>query len=486
MGNFLILCWYYRLIIFAMRQLKFALSGFFIFLFCPFLFGHENQANTQNESHPAVGFLSQYIQIPSVSGNEKEAGMFFAEACRQEGLHVRVFTDDIDSYNFAASLYPLSSGKPNIIFLTHIDVVPEGDITQWTHPPYGGVIADGHVWGRGAIDNKGHGVMQFFALKSFVEKASEMDLPYNFTMLAVSNEEMYGDLGAGLVTKLFFDELNAVAVYGEGGVGIAGVVNAQPELVLFGIEVAQKRALWFRIEASDATSGHGSMPLDVYPASQVVQAANAILNQKSKVTIVPSVQNMFHAIGTHERGLRKLALKNIRCFAPFIAGQLRDDEFTRTLVTNTISLTNLGGGDGAYNQMAQEAWATFDARLLPGVTTEDFLANIKKSISDYEVELKIIAELPPSPESERGIYYKALEQAVLENFSDASVGPILFPAINDLLYFRRLGVPSYGLVPAILDAEHIFSIHNIDERLPITGLIDGIEVYISLINLLIR
>jgi acetylornithine deacetylase/succinyl-diaminopimelate desuccinylase-like protein len=228
------------------------------------------------------------------------------------------------------------------------------------------------------------------------------------------------------------------------------------------------------------------VPLDVYPASQLVQAANAILNQKSKIRIVPSAQKMFHAIGTHEKGLRKLALKNIRCFAPLIAGQLRNDDLISSLVTNTISLTNLGGGDGAYNQMAYEAWATFDARLLPGVSTEDFLANIKSSISEYEVEIIIIEEIPPSPDSEIGPYYQVLEEAVLEIYTDASVGPILFPAINDLLYFRRLGVPSYGLVPAILDTEHIFSIHNTDERLPITGLLNGIEVYKSLINLLTR
>lgn len=143
----------------------------------------------------AAQLLSSYIQIESVSGNEIDAGIFLSELSEQKGLHVRVFTQEINSYNFAASLYPLELGKPNVIFLNHIDVVPSGEDSLWTYPPYSGTIADGFVWGRGAIDCKSLGIMQLMAVAHFVGFAAEIDLPYNFTMLAVSNEELGGKLG---------------------------------------------------------------------------------------------------------------------------------------------------------------------------------------------------------------------------------------------------------------------------------------------------
>ncbi|HDS06021.1 MAG TPA: hypothetical protein ENO05_00210, partial [Bacteroides sp.] len=84
----------------------------------------------------ASRLLSTYIQYPSVTGNEKPAGEFLSKLCSDRGLNVRVFTDEDDSYNFAASLYPLRSGKPNIILLNHIDVVSEADLSNWREVPF--------------------------------------------------------------------------------------------------------------------------------------------------------------------------------------------------------------------------------------------------------------------------------------------------------------------------------------------------------------
>lgn len=461
---------------------------YFLILFLFFLssqvIGSILQDNNEPENHPAALFLSNYLKVPSVTGSEKAAGEFLAQACHDHGLHVYVFTDEIDSYNFAASLYPLELEKPNIVFLTHIDVVPEGDEALWTYHPYSGAIANGHVWGRGAIDNKGHGVMQFFALVSFVQEAKQREMPYNFTLLAVSNEETDGSLGAGVITNLFLDQLNPVAVYGEGGIGMAGLVKAQPDLLMFGIETAQKKALWFKIESNGSETGHGSVPIPLYPASEITKAANAVLSGKNKIKLLPVVEEMLNNIGEEETGLRKLVLKNFRVLSPLVGNQVRKEEMMNALLTNTVTLTNLGGGGGAYNQMAQDAWATFDARLLPGTSSESFLSGIRKKIAAYDVELVVIKDFPHAPVSPKGRFFKALEKAVLDVFREARVTPILFPAVNDNFYFRQKGVPTYGLVPCVLTTDHLLSIHNIDERIPIKALEEGIAVYQSLIRTL--
>lgn len=434
----------------------------------------------------AAQLLSEYVQIASVSGNERKAGEYLAQLSRDHHLHVRVFTNDPDSYNFTASLYPLDQGKPNILLLNHIDVVPAGEDSLWTWPPFSGAIEDGFVWGRGSIDNKAMGIMQLLALASYVDLAAERDLPYNVTMLAVSGEEVGGAKGAKRMADDFLDDLHASVVYGEGGTGLRGVVQAKPDTPYFGIEIAQKTGLWFTIQASDPVSGHGSVPQHVYPAKEVAKAAASLLTARQPLIVTPAARQMLRHIGTHEKGLRKLALRNIRFFRHLIGNTLRGDPITNALLTNTITLTDLGNSAGAYNQVAHSAWATFDCRLLPGTSPEDFLKANRKYLGNMFDHIKIIGQASESGTSETGRYYDALDQAVMEVFEDAITGPIIFPAHNDNSFFREKGIPSYGLLPVILSLELVESIHNINERINIESLDHGIAIYQALIHHLLN
>jgi carboxypeptidase PM20D1 len=433
----------------------------------------------------AALLLSLYVQQESVSGNELDAGVFFAAKCLELGLHVRIFTTDTNSFNFAASLYPLQEGKPNVIFLNHIDVVPAGDQEAWTHSPFSGTIADGYVWGRGSIDNKALGVMQLLGLSAFVDLAAESDLPYNFTMLSVSGEETGGETGAARMVEEFLDVLNPVVVFGEGGTGIAGLIESKPDKPFFGISVAHKGGIWFMLESDTPTSGHGSVPPKVYPTRELALASAALINARQPTRLTPPVREMFRNLGREERGFRGLVLRNFRFFRPFLGGYLRRDPVINALLSNTVTLTNFGGSDGAYNQIAHNTWATFDSRLLPGNDGEDFMRRLEQEISGHDVRLRVITQSPQAPMSEKGLYYHALEEAVLLVYGDVVVSPILFPARNDNSFFRKHGIPAYGLLPVLMEVGEIESIHNVDERMPIIGLEKGIQVYEALIRSLI-
>ncbi len=437
-----------------------------------------------NDIDPA-DLLSRYVQIPSVSGEEKEAGEFFARFCRDHGLHVRVFTDEKDSYNFSASLYPLEKGKPNIVFLTHIDVVPPGDEGGWTYPPFSGKIADGMVWGRGAIDNKAMGVMQVLAILQFVEKAATQDLPYNVSLLAVSGEETGGDKGARIITEKFLGELNPVVVYGEGGSGITGLLGTEPEKPVFGIGVAQKRRMFLAIESTVAASGHGSIPRERYPTREVVNATSALLEAKPKITISPTVRETLDHLAVHERGLRRRVMRNIDFYGPLFGRFVRNDPLIASMLTNTISLTSLTSAEGAYNQIPTHARAVFDCRLLPETDEEVFLAHIQRIVSPYEVTIEVIESSPGTNASEQGFFYKAIENSIIEVFDDPVVVPFMFVAINDNRFFRRQGIPAYGLLPAIMSEDLLESIHYFDERFPVDGLNKGIATYVHLIDQLL-
>ncbi len=430
-------------------------------------------------------YLSKYVQIESVTGNEKEAGLYLQQLARDKGLIVHVFTDDKDSYNFAASLYPLDLGKPNIILLNHIDVVPSGEDSLWTHPPFSGAIEDGFVWGRGSIDNKAMGVMQLMALAHFVDMAAEHDLPYNVTMLAVSNEEKGGEKGAALLVNNYLDLLNPLVVYGEGGTGLKGVVEAKPDMPFFGIETAQKRGVWFSVSFSNPESGHGSIPRRSYPARQIAIGSASLLSHKQPIILTKPVRDMLREVGKHERGLRKVALRNIGFFRHLIGNTLRADPITNALLTNTITLTGLNTSEASENQVAYSATATFDSRLLPGADMDEFLKSVSKHFNIEHNQITIIGMSPESGISETGVFYRALEDAVYEVFEDVAVAPILFPAHNDNTFFRKHDIPAYGLLPAILPVEIVESIHNVDERMPVNSLYDGINLYKALLNILL-
>lgn len=433
-----------------------------------------------------AGLLSAYVQIPSVSGQEKEAGEFFAQFCRDQGLYVHVFTDEEDSYNFSASLYPLELMKPNIVLLTHIDVVPAGEEEGWTYPPFSGKIIDGFVWGRGAIDNKAMGVMQVFALMELLELARENDLPYNVSMLAVSGEETGGDTGARIIVDEFLDILNPVVVYGEGGAGVKGIIAAQPDRPVFGLGVAQKRILWLAIESSVEASGHGSVPRRRYPTREVINATNALLNARPTVTINPVVKESLQMAARYEKSLRRRVMNNIGFYGPLFGRFMLNDPIIASMITNTVSLTSLTSTPGPYNMIPTHARAVFDCRLLPETDDEAFLAHVRRIVSPYDVEVKVIRSGPYTPASEQGYYYRLMEEAIYDVFEESLVVPFLFVAVNDNRFFRRKGIPAYGILPAIMEDELMESIHYFDERFPVDALYKGIEVYVRLLKRLLE
>ena len=429
--------------------------------------------------------LSRYVKHASVTGNERVAGLFFSTVARQMGLHVEIFTDEPASFNFAASLYPLDMGKPNIVLLNHIDVVPAVNQADYTYPPFSGKIADGKVWGRGSIDNKGMGVMQLIALREFLEVAGETDLPYNITMLSVSGEETGGHTGAKIVSDHFIDRLNAVALYGEGGVGIPGVLARHPERELFGISLTFKRSLWLEITLKMNTSGHSSVTPSSYVIQEKVQSLNRLTQRNRKVIFSETTRNMFFEIGKIEGGIRGFALRHLNLFRPLIVPALKRDEIMYSLITNTVTITSVNTPVGQPNQMAQEITAILDCRLLPEINTGEFVEKIAGILAHENIEIRVLHEEERTPPTKIDNYYHYMKEALKEVYPGSAVIPILMPASNDNNYFRIHDIPAYGILPVFIPVSLLETIHNVDERLPVEALEKGVATYRALINIIL-
>ncbi len=458
-----------------------------VFLVLSFFFHSKGVAyNSYGDTIPeSAKLLSKYLSIESITGNEREAGMFLAETCRDMGLHVEIFTDDVDTFNFAASLYPLEKNKPNIIFLNHIDVVPAEYPELWTHPPFSGAIEDGYIWGRGAIDMKGMAIMQLMAMKEFIDKAGTKDLPYNVTLLSVSGEETGGFTGAKIITERFLDQLNPLVVYNEGGTGLPGILSKELGKKLFGISVATKRTIWLKLTLEMETSGHGSVPPTSYAIQEKIQALDRLIwhNKNREAQFSETTYTMFKKLGKLEKGFLGAVLRNIQFVKPLAVPAMKTDEIMFSLISNTITVTGISTEPGPPNLIPQKITSILDCRLLPNVSTDEFLSQVRRWLDNDNIEIEIIQEGIEAPPTQIDQYYYKLDSALKKVYDTAEAIPILFPATNDNKYFRAKGIPAYGLLPVFMDIELIETIHSINERLPVQKLTKGIDVYTELIRI---
>jgi carboxypeptidase PM20D1 len=427
--------------------------------------------------------LSQYIQVPSVSGTEKEAGEFLAGVCKAKGLNVELFPQTTGGFNFAASLYPLSENKPNIIFLNHIDVVPAGADSSWTYPPFSGAIHNGMVWGRGVIDMKGMTIMQLLALEG-IKQSYRDELPYNITLLCVSREEVDNG-GAKAVIAEHFEQLNAIVVFGEGGAGINGLSSANPDQVFFTVSVAEKKALWLKLILEVPSSGHGSVPPLEYTNQVMVKALNRLLDRKIKLEFDETTTGMFKTLGQHERGIKRTVLKHPRFFTFLLKSSVKQEPILLATLTNTVTVTNIANPPLAANQIAQKIEVTLDCRLLPGTDTKGFTDDLKKAMKSARVNFTIAQETPSATPSRPGIFYQKFKNAIETVHAGGVVIPTLFPAYSDNTFFRNMGVPVYGINPVFLSLEQLSSVHNFNEHIAIEELEKGRQVYSLFLNNLI-
>lgn len=467
------------------RKKVFYLSGTILMVFCSISPSISTPLPTTDtlsvkaRLHQAADFLSNYIKYESVTGYEGAAGKYFSDYCSDKGLHINYFSVKDDSYNFSASLFPLSLKKPNIILLSHIDVVPAGDTIDWKHHPFSGAVIGDQIWGRGALDCKGLAAMQMMALLEIKEKYANEDLPYNITLLVVSNEEDNGLKGSQIIANNFLDVLNPAVVLGEGGSGMKGVLSSKPDADVYGISIAEKVNLWVKLELKQISNGHGATPSLNYANKVMIGALNRLNNSKVKLKFNKSNRLMFRKLGKAEGGIRGLFIRKINwdILTPFVKKYVKSDPLYLSLVTNTITVTNLFNPPGPPNQVADFSVAYLDCRLLPGTNKKAFLRHIKRVLDEPSISISVIGESPDNDPTKPDHSYKALEKAILTENPNAHTIPILFPATTDNSFFRAKNIPVYGIIPAVLDLSTIQSIHSVNEKISFKELESGIKIY---------
>jgi len=415
-------------------------------------------------------------------GAEAECVGYVRELLAGAGIEGRLYAADPARPNLVARI-PGRGRAPALVLHAHVDVVPTRG-QRWTHPPFAGDLADGQLWGRGALDMKGGLAMMLAAI---LRMRAQGDAPAGDVILAVvADEEAGSAAGLGYLTARH-PELFGGAAYAVGEDGGASLLADGP-VRIHPIVVAEKRAVWLRATLR-GPAGHGSrIVADDAAMRQLTRLLVAVQDGGLDPVMTPAVDQMLAALAKAVDGPWAAVLEEFRTdpgdTAPLAALPDRDARYLRAVVRHTVNATVVHGGS-ATNVVPAEVTVELDGRLLPGpYTAAQLMDALRERAGLPGLDFEILVEGEPMPEPVLGPFYDRLA-AVLGALDPEGVAvPMVGTASTDARLFPALGIASYGWLPLLLEpgSPHRDLLHAADERIPVDALRFGAACFAELLR----
>lgn len=431
----------------------------------------------------ATRWLQEYLRIRTVNppGNETEGAKFLQALLAREGIPSEIFESAPGRGNLYARLPGTGARRP-LVLLHHIDVVP-ADSSRWRFPPYSGVIEDGDVWGRGAQDTKGLGIIQLATMVAL--KRRGIVLSRDLILVANADEEL-GSTGSVWFTQQKADLLrNAEFLLNEGGENLMG---NDGKAISYGLDATEKVPYWLRLTVR-GEPGHGSRPTAGNAALRLSRVLGRIADWETPLVLTPPAEAYLRALATRETN------PTYRAWLADPAAALRDsaaaawltsDRYQNAILRNTVTITVLHGSTNT-NVIPAEASAEIDVRLLPGQRPEEFLAQLRSVIRDTTVEITPISRLRSARSSPvDGPVLDAFTGAVNAMDPGALVLPKMLTGYTDSYDYRALGIDAYGIESWRTTDEISATVHGNNERVPVPEVRFGVEFYYRIVEQLAR
>jgi len=364
-----------------------------------------------------------------------------------------------------------------LLLVAHLDTVPV-DKSRWTVDPFGAVIKDGYLYGRGAIDDKG---MLAANLAVFISlKRSMARLNRDVIFLATDDEEAGGDASIRMLIAKYWDKFAAGYAINEGG--NVFVKNGKVEYI--GVQASEKVAVNIAVIAR-GTSGHASQPTKDNPVVHLAAAIEKIGNYSAPVHFTSIVRRYFEGLAPLEddeigKWIRSMdtadrgehAQRVVSDASPLWNAMLRD----------TIAPTVLTAGV-ANNVIPAEARANLNVRLLPGGTIDAVVNDLNKLVNDPQVRLEVQpnAGLSAPPSSLESDFYGVVTRVSSQEFGGAPALPFQSTWLTDSAQLRLHNVQAYGLVPFPLAQEDLKRMHGDDERILVGAFDKGVDVLMKIV-----
>ena len=321
-----------------------------------------------------LAICQQLLRIDTTNppGRERAAAEYLAGLLREVGLDPVLLEAEPGRTNLVVRMRGTGKKAP-LLLSAHLDVV-EADPTQWTHPPFAGVIADGCLWGRGAIDMKHMAAMSTAILRRLARSGARLERDVIFA--AVADEEAGCELGSKFLVEQHRPLVEAEFALGEVG-GFSLHVGDQ---TFYPVQVAEKGFCWVKARVT-GPPGHGSMPIADSAVGKLGDVLRTLARTRLPVHETPYVRDFLAAIAARQPALaRPLArlLARPSVIAPLVR-RLPDLGIARSLaavMSNTASPTVVRAGSKT-NVIPGVAEVEIDGRTLPGQTDADLLRELR-------------------------------------------------------------------------------------------------------------
>ena len=436
-----------------------------------------------NELKIAEEKLGAMIRIPTVSKHEHEdLSQFYLYHQELEKLFPLIH-EKLEKTVLNGTLIYRWPGenqeKLPVLFMGHQDVVPASD-DGWTVPAYSGVVKDGCLYGRGALDCKG---TMYVQLQAVEELLAEGFVPPCDVYLEYSiNEETGGDGAAAAMRYLRDKGIRFAFVLDEGGAVIDEAVPGmnKPYAVL---GVTEKGYMDVKITAR-GKGGHSSTPPRKTPAARLFAFANEIERKRPfNKKLIPEVQEMFRQMAPAFSFPLRFLLGNLWLTKPLVkAAMPLVSPFGEALMATTCCFTMMKGSDAA-NVIPKEPYLIANLRTSVHQNCEESLAVLKKYGKKYDLEFEVLLSRDASAVSDiHSAAYAFIERTIRTHFPDAGVAPYLIMGGTDCRHFHALSDTALRFAPVRMSNAQNASCHAVNENVTVASLAEGVRFYKRLLK----
>lgn len=397
-------------------------------------------------------------------------------------VHERMSPEDILHGSLWYTLEGTNPALDPIVILAHQDVVPveSGTEDQWDHPPFSGTIADGYVWGRGALDMKGFLVMLIAAMETLLEEGFT---PERTIHIGLGHDEEVGGTGAvAMAERLEREGRRAWFVLDEGGTSLENFPMTGGPVGLIG--VGEKGFLSVEVTAR-ARGGHSSAPPPETAIGLLSRAINAIVDNPFEHRIDHPIPDMMRALAPEMDGMAGFVMARPVLFGSVLRGQMMADDATRATIGTTIAPTIVTGGTVA-NVLPQEARATINLRLHPRDSAESALAHMRGAVSHLDgVTIEPVGRISDAPpiSATSGRAWEIIAGAAVSHLPEgAPVVPNLLTAATDSRAFKDVADHIYRYAPMRMEMDDLSRIHGDNERIRIDALPGMVSYFRTVIS----
>ncbi len=421
----------------------------------------------------ALEVFRQYLRIDTTNppGNEAVAARFLGRLLAAEGIECEFIETAPGREAVVARLRGNGSRPGALMLANHLDTVP-ADAAGWKAPPFGAEVRDGRVYGRGAVDMKGTGVMHLFAL--LLAKRGGLRLGRDLVFLAAPDEETGSIWGVDWLVRERPDLFEGVAfALNEGASGMPDFAGRPAHL--FEVAVSEKELAPLRIVAT-GVAGHGSKPARDSATVRLLDALDRLRRWQRGITFTPETRAYLD--GLHAAGL----IDDPGDLAS-VEAAIGVSPDTVAAFTNTLNVTVLRAGTQS-NVIPGRAEALVDCRLLSGQSRDAWVAEVSVVIDDplVQVSLEYPTSAPVVVSPWDTEVTRVITEVVTETFEDAVVLPSSSIVGTDNRFMRPLGIPAYGFIPCLLSQEERDGFHAHDEFLTVENLNLGLEVMYEVVR----